>query len=59
MTNILKLWLPRLLCLILAFAFWYAVKSDLGKNRDFIRAEWQNFIESKAQISRLMDTPAG
>lgn len=59
MIEVVQNWLPRLLCVLLAFAFWYAVKSDLGKNRDFIMDEWKAFIERKSESSRLQGTPAG
>ncbi len=59
MNNLARVWFPRLLCFVLAFAFWYAVKSDLGKNRDFFLFEWKKFIDTKSQSSRLMDTPSG
>jgi len=54
MNSFAKLWLPRLMSFIIAFVFWYAVMSELGKKRDFIQKEWEEFLTAKQHQKTLL-----
>jgi YbbR domain-containing protein len=54
MNSFNKLWLPRIMSFIVAFVFWYAVMSELGKKRDFIQKEWEEFLAAKQQQKTLL-----